>query len=146
MPQGVALPLRGASAARGGMSGYKNTRSNEMTDLEILKLAVKTLDSKKGHDIKVIRIADVSSVADYFVLVTGTSATQVKTLADETEMKLKAAGVTPERTVNHRGAEWVVLDYVNVVIHIFYKDARAFYDLERLWEDGDILEIEALLK
>ena len=117
-----------------------------MKDLEILKIAVKTLDDKKGHDLKVIKIADVSTIANYFVIVTGTSSTQVKTLADETEHKLKQAGAVPERTVNHRGAEWIVLDYIDVVIHIFYKETREFYDLERLWQDGEELDVELFLK
>ena len=116
-----------------------------MTDLEILQVAVKTLDEKKGQDLKVIKIADVSSIANYFVVATGISSTQVKTLADETEQKLKKAGVVPRRTENYRGADWVVLDYIDVVIHIFYKETREFYDLERLWQDGEEIDVDAFL-
>ena len=117
-----------------------------MTDQEMLQIAVKTLDEKKGHDLKVIKIADISSIANYFVLATGSSSTQVKTLADETEQKLKAAGATPRRTEGYRGADWIVLDYIDIVIHIFYKETREFYDLERLWQDGTEIDVEAFLK
>ena len=116
-----------------------------MNDLEMLQIAVKTLDNKKGQDIKVIKIDDVSAIANYFVLATGTSSSQVKTLADETEQKLKEAGVLPRRTENYRGADWVVLDYIDVVVHIFYKETREFYDLERLWQDGEEIAIEKFL-
>jgi ribosome-associated protein len=116
-----------------------------MQDKEILKIAVKTLDEKKGHDLKVIKIADVSSVANYFVLASGNSSTQVKTLADEVEQKLKASGAEPTRTEGYRGADWVVLDYIDVVVHIFYKDTREFYDLERLWQDGEEIDTGGLI-
>ena len=123
-----------------------SVNSNNLTDQQILQTAVKTLDSKKGSDIKVIKISDVSSIANYFVLATGSSSTQVKTLADETEMKLKQEGVTPRRTEGYRGADWIVLDYIDVVIHVFYKETREFYDLERLWQDGEELDTEIFLK
>lgn len=93
-----------------------------------------------------IKISDVTSLANYFVLVTGASSTQVKTLADEAEQKLKAAGLSPKRTEGYRGADWIVLDYIDVVIHVFYKETREFYDLETLWEDGEQLDITAFLR
>jgi ribosome-associated protein len=117
-----------------------------MTDQQILQIAVQTLDSKKGQDIKVIKIADVSTIANFFVLATGSSTTQVKALADEVEIKLKEAGITPKRTEGYRGADWIVLDYIDVVIHIFYKETREFYDLERLWQDGEAVDLETFLK
>ena len=116
-----------------------------MTDIEIIKIAVKTLDEKKGSDLKVFKIADISTIANYFVLATGTSSTQVKTLADETEQKLKKAGITPRRTEGYRGADWIVLDYIDVVIHIFYKETREFYDLERIWQDGEEIDVSTFL-
>jgi ribosome-associated protein len=114
-----------------------------MTEQEILRIAVKTLDEKKGQNLKIIKISDVSTIANYFVLATGANSIQVKTLADETEQKLKNAGITPRRTEGFRGSDWIVLDYIDVVIHIFYKETREFYDLERLWQDGE--EIDANL-
>jgi len=119
---------------------------NDINDQKILQMAVKTLDEKKGSDIKVIKIDDISSIANYFVLATGTSSTQVKTLADETEMKLKQEGFLTRRSENYRGADWIVLDYIDVVIHIFYKETREFYDLERLWQDGEELDVGLFLK
>ncbi|MCL2633317.1 MAG: ribosome silencing factor [Oscillospiraceae bacterium] len=117
-----------------------------MTDNEILAVAVKTLDDKKGHDIKVIKIADISVIANYFVLATGTSSTQVKALADEVEHKLSLSGTAPRRTEGYNGADWIVLDYIDVIIHIFYKETREFYDLERLWQDGEEIDISVFLK
>jgi ribosome-associated protein len=117
-----------------------------MNDQQILQIAVKTLDAKKGEDIKVIKIADVSAIANYFVLATGSSSTQVKTLADETEQQLKKAGLMPKRTEGYRGSDWIVLDYIDVVIHVFYRETREFYDLERLWQDGEEIDTELFLK
>ncbi|MDR0197665.1 MAG: ribosome silencing factor [Oscillospiraceae bacterium] len=117
-----------------------------MTDTEILQIAVRTLDEKLGKDIKVIRIRDVSSIANYFVLATGTSSTQVKTLADMVENKLSKSGTVPRRIEGYRGADWIVLDYIDVIVHIFYKDTREFYDLERLWQDGEAVDIGELLE
>jgi len=117
-----------------------------MNEQQILELVVKTLDAKKGEELKVIKIADVSSLANYFVLATGNSSTHVKSLADETEQVLKKAGVTPRRTEGYRGADWIVLDYIDVVVHVFYKETREFYDLERLWEEGESVDVQAFLK
>jgi len=117
-----------------------------MTDNEILQIALKTLDDKKGQDLKAIKIADISVIANYFVLATGTSSTHVKTLADEMEHKLSQSGITPRRTEGYKGADWIVLDYIDVIVHIFYKDTREFYDLERLWQDGEQLDITPFLK
>jgi ribosome-associated protein len=124
----------------------KMADKTNLTDQEVLQIAVKTLDAKKGDDLKVIKIADVSSIANYFVLATGTSSTQVRALADETEQKLKEAGVVPRRTESYRGKDWIVLDYIDVVVHIFYKETREFYDLERLWQDGEEIDAQSFLK
>jgi ribosome-associated protein len=117
-----------------------------MNDQQILQTVVKTLDSKKGEDIKIIKIADVSTIANYFVLATGASSTQVKTLADETEQQLKKSGLMPTRTEGYRGSDWIVLDYIDVVVHVFYRETREFYDLERLWQDGEEIDAEVFLK
>jgi len=114
-----------------------------MNDREILSTALKSLDDKQAKDIKIIRIADISIIANYFVIATGTSSTQVKTLADEVEHKLSEKGLAPRRTEGYKGADWIVLDYIDVVFHIFFKDTRDFYNLERLWSDGE--EIDASL-
>ena len=111
-----------------------------MTSLETARLAAKALDSKKGLDIKIIKIDDISSIADYFVIATGTSNTHVKALADEAEYQLDQAGLSVSGIEGQRNDTWILLDYMDVVIHVFSEDAREYYNLERLWEDGEIVE------
>lgn len=113
-----------------------------MTSLETAKMAVKALDSKKALDIKVIKIQDISAIADYFVIATGTSSTHVKALADEVEAQLYEAGISVSHVEGYRSNSWILLDYVDVVVHVFSDEAREYYDLERLWQDGEIIDIE----
>ena len=110
-----------------------------MTSLETAKLAVKILSDKKGIDIKLIKID--SSIADYFVISTGGSSTHVKTLADEVEVKLDEAGISVSHIDGHRSDTWIVLDYVDVIVHVFSEEAREYYNLERLWQDGEEMDI-----
>ena len=113
-----------------------------MTSLETAKMSVKALDSKKALDIKVIKIQDISAIADYFVIATGTSSTHVKALADEVEAQLDEAGISVSHVEGYRSNSWILLDYVDVVVHVFSDEAREYYDLERLWQDGEIIDIE----
>lgn len=113
-----------------------------MTSLETAKMAVKALDSKKALDIKVIKIQDISAIADYFVIATCTSSTHVKALADEVEAQLDEAGISVSHVEGYRSNSWILLDYVDVVVHVFSDEAREYYDLERLWQDGEIIDIE----
>lgn len=113
-----------------------------MTSLETAKMAVKALNSKKALDIKVIKIQDISAIADYFVIATGTSSTHVKALADEVEAQLDEAGISVSHVEGYRSNSWILLDYVDVVVHVFSDEAREYYDLERLWQDGEIIDIE----
>ena len=117
-----------------------------MTDNEILKIAVRAIDSKRGENIKIIKIDELTVIANYFIIANGSSTTQVKALADEVEFKLSQAGLEPKRTEGYQGANWIVLDYIDVVIHIFHKETRDFYDLERLWQDGVEISPEDFLK
>ena len=112
---------------------------------DVVKTAVKAIDSKKGENIEVIGITDLTILADYFVIATGTSSTQVKALAEEVEYKLSSEGVQPHHIEGEK-TPWVCLDYGSVVIHIFYKDQRDFYQLERLWEDGQKIDIANYLE
>ena len=112
---------------------------------DIVKTAVKAIDSKKGENIEVIGVTDLTILADYFVIATGTSSTQVKALAEEVEYKLSLEGVTPHHIEGEK-SPWVCLDYNSVVVHIFYKDQRDFYQLERLWEDGQKIDITKYLE
>lgn len=112
-----------------------------MTSLEIAKEAAKILDNKKGIDIKVVYIKDVSILSDYLVIATGTSSTHVKSLAEDVEFKLKELGIAPTHIEGHRSNSWVLIDYWNVIVHVFSEDTRKFYDLERLWKDGKEIEL-----
>lgn len=108
-----------------------------MTALELAKEAAKTLNNKKGMDIRILRIENISSLADYFVFATGTSNTHVNALADETEFHLKEIGIAPHHVEGYRSNSWVLIDYGNVIVHIFTDESRQYYDLDRLWQDGE---------
>lgn len=116
-----------------------------MNQNEILKKIVKTLDTKKAEAIEVIGIKDLTIIADYFVIATGTSTTHTKSLADEVEFQLKEAGIVPTRTEGYNGSNWILLDYSDIVVHIFYKETREYYSLERLWSDGEKVEVKQFL-
>ncbi len=108
---------------------------------EIIETAVKALDSKKAEDIKVIKIKDLTIISDYFIIADGTSNTQTKALADEVEFRLKELGVEPRQVQGNNGGGWIVMDYSDIVIHVFNKEQRDFYNLERLWRDGEDVDI-----
>lgn len=116
-----------------------------MTAQERLELIVRTLDMKRGEDISVLEITDLTILADYFVIANGTSNTHVKTLADETEFKLSQAGIKPLRTEGYQTASWIILDYGDIVVHVFMKDARNLYQLEQLWADGKQIDTSGFL-
>ncbi|MCL2086581.1 MAG: ribosome silencing factor [Oscillospiraceae bacterium] len=116
-----------------------------MNDLEIIKTAVKALDDKKAKDIKVIKVENLTSLSNYFVLSSGSNSAQVKALADEVEVKLAKEGLKPNRTEGYHGANWVVLDYSDVIVHVFHDETREFYDLERLWADGENISLKEFI-
>lgn len=113
-----------------------------MTSLELAKKAAELLDNKKAMRLNVIKVEDISSLADYFVIASGTSNTHVRSLSDELEEKLKEEGVAPTRIEGYRSNSWILLDYSSVVVHVFTQEARDFYDLDRLWADGVKVEWE----
>jgi ribosome-associated protein len=115
-----------------------------ITPYEIASIAVKMLDDKKARDIKLLRTTDVTVLADYFVICTAGSTTQLKSLCDELELSLKAVGEKPLRREGGRSGEWVLLDYACVVIHVFLQEAREFYTLERLWGDAEDIDINTI--
>ena len=117
-----------------------------MTPKEIAMLAAKALDSKKGADIKVMEVTELTSLADYFVICTGGSTTQINALCDAVEEKLETeGGEKPLHREGHRGGIWVLLDYGCVVVHVFINEARDFYSLERLWNDGKPVDLSEVL-
>ncbi len=116
-----------------------------MNQQERLEKIIKTLDSKRGEDIQAIKISDLTILADYFVIVNGTSNTHTRTLADEVEFQLSQDGIEPERREADTGNTWIILDYADIIVHVFYKEARGFYQLERLWADGEQVDISGLI-
>ncbi len=120
-------------------------RRVNMTEQEKLELIVKTLDNKRGEDIQALKIGDLTILADYFIIANGTSNTHARTLADEVEFQLSQKGVEPLRREADTGNTWIILDYGDVIVHVFYKETRSFYQLEGLWADGEQVDISSLL-
>lgn len=117
-----------------------------MTPKELAITAVKALDEKKGREIAAIEITDLTTLADYFVIATGTSNTQINALCGAVEKALKEqAGEAPLRREGYRDGTWVLLDYGCLAVHVFSQEAREFYDLERLWKDGKPLDLSDVL-
>ncbi|MBQ7344844.1 MAG: ribosome silencing factor [Oscillospiraceae bacterium] len=112
---------------------------------EVAYQVTKALDAKKGMDIKLLKIDRVSSLADYFLICTGTSSTHVKTLCDYAEYTMDQLGETMLGREGHRGNSWELLDYGSVVVHVFTDEARAFYDLERLWADAEQVDLKDII-
>ena len=112
---------------------------------EVAFEVTKALDSKKGMDIKLLRIDKVSSLADYFLICTGTSNTHVKTLCDNAEYTMDQLGEKMLGREGHRGNSWELLDYGSVVVHVFTEEAREFYSLERLWADAEQVDISDII-
>ena len=112
---------------------------------EIAIQVTKALDEKKGMDIKLLRIEKVSSLADYFLICTGTSNTHVKTLCDYAEYSMEQMGEPMLGREGHRGNSWELLDYGSVVVHVFTDEARKFYDLERLWADAEVVDLTGIV-
>ncbi len=116
-----------------------------MTSKELALAAAKALDSKKGLDIQVLETGHLTTLADYFVLCTATSTTQVKALCDVCEAQLEALGEPAHHVEGHRGGSWILLDFSSVVVHVFMDETRKFYDLERLWSDAKPVELKGVL-
>ena len=113
-----------------------------MTPREIALAAVKALDSKKGQDIKCLETGHLTTLADYFVLCTATSTTQIKAMSDACEEAMEKNGEQVHHIEGHRGGTWLLMDFSAGVVHIFMDEARKFYDLERLWGDAEEIPLE----
>ena len=116
-----------------------------LTPKEIAVAVTKALDAKKGMDIKLLKINTVSSLADYFLICTGTSNTHVKTLCDYAEYTLEQLGEPMLGREGHRGSAWELLDYGTLVVHVFTEEARKFYALERLWADAEEIDLKDII-
>ena len=115
------------------------------TAKEVALAVTKALDDKKGQNIKLLKIDRVSSLADYFLICTGTSNTHVKTLCDYAEYTLEQLGEPMLGREGHRGSAWELLDYGTIVVHVFTEEARKFYDLERLWADAEVVDLKEII-
>ncbi|NLL73514.1 MAG: ribosome silencing factor [Clostridiales bacterium] len=111
---------------------------------KMVKLAFEALEDKKGEDIKVIEIKDISVIADYFVIANGDNSQQVDALVDSVKDKLGRNGYEPIRVEGVRSASWILLDYGDVIIHVFSAEDRLFYNLERIWRDGKLVSKEEM--
>ena len=116
-----------------------------MEPFEAAKLAVRALDDKQGADIRLLKTEELTVLADYFVICTANSTTHVRTLYDEVDKRLSMAGQPPIRREGYRQGGWVLLDFGCVIVHLFLKEARDFYSLERLWGDAEEVDLSSLL-
>ncbi len=117
-----------------------------MTTLEQAKEIARILSEHKGLDINVIKIDDISVLADFMVICTGNSSTHVKSLADYVEDEMDKKGYSVSHIEGYRSNTWILLDYVDVIVHVFSDESRKYYDLDRLWEDGEIVDISNIIE
>lgn len=114
-----------------------------MKGLELSKAIAEILDNKKAHEVKVLKIQDLTIVTDYIVIATGTSTTQVKALADEVDFQLeKEFNLKPTRVEGYESKNWILMDYDTVIVHIFHPEARKYYNLDKLWADGEEIQLD----
>ena len=111
---------------------------------EMVKTAVAALQDKKGEDIRVIDISGVTVIADYFIIASGSNPNRVQALVDNVEEQMYKAGYDDPRVEGYNTASWVLLDYNDVIVHVFSQDDRLFYDLERIWRDGKEIDVDSL--
>ena len=116
-----------------------------LSSLEIAQIAAKALSEKKAKDVKVLKTAEQTVLADYFVICNGTTSTHIKALVDEVDKELSLAGEPPIRREGLRSDIWVLMDFGCVIVHVFTDEARKFYDLERLWSDAEEIPLSSLL-
>lgn len=115
-----------------------------MTSKELAKLAVKALDDKKGEDITVIDISEVSVLADYFIIAGGSNRSQIQAMADNVDEMIGKNGGSLRQIEGYDTGNWVLLDFGDVIVHIFDRENRLFYDLERIWRDGKVIQADEL--
>ena len=120
-------------------------KEDSMTPKEMALAIAKAVDSKKGKDILVLETDGVTSLCDYFVLCSGSSAPQLKALGDAAEKAMKDNEILPHHIEGHRGGTWILQDYGDEVVHLFSEEAREFYDLDRLWQDAKTVDLSEIL-
>lgn len=113
-----------------------------MESKELVDSIVEIIQSKKGYNITILDLKDLSAMADYFIICTGDANIQVKAISDEIDKKLRKGGLKCYHKEGYNSLNWVLLDYFDVIVHVFKKEAREFYNLEKLWGDAKFIEIE----
>lgn len=111
---------------------------------KMAQIVYKALDEKKGEDIKIIEISEISIMADYFIISNGSNMSQVQAMVENVQEKMNQSKFVVKRIEGNRNSTWVLLDYGDVVVHVFDKEDRLFYDLERIWSDGKLVSIEEI--
>lgn len=114
------------------------------TSREMVKIACHALSEKKAEDIKIIDIGEISPIADYFVIASGANANQLQAMVDTVDEELTKAGYNAKQVEGNRNSSWILMDYNDIVVHVFSKEDRLFYDLERIWTDGKKVDLEDL--
>lgn len=115
-----------------------------MTSAEYCKTAVAALEDRKAEDVTIIDIREVSTVADYFIIANGTNQNQIQAMRDACDEALHKAGLPARQVEGNSNSTWILMDYNDIIIHIFSKEDRLFYDLERIWRDGKVVTIDEL--
>ena len=115
-----------------------------METLELVKKVVDALEDKKAEDITVIDIHGISSIADYFVIANGSNANQLAAMQDAVDETMYTNGVHSKQVEGNSNSTWILMDYQDIIVHLFSKEDRLFYDLERIWKDGTVIDIKAL--
>ena len=118
--------------------------NHNMNTKEIALLAIDALEDKKAEDIRIIDISEISTIADYFIIADGSNKSQIQAMADNVSERLGRVGVTVRQIEGYQNANWILMDFQDIIIHIFDRENRLFYDLERIWRDGVLIEKEAL--
>ena len=111
---------------------------------EMAKLAIEALEDKKAEDIRLINISEISVLGDYFLIASGTNRSQIQALADNVQEKLGRAGALVKQVEGYETANWILMDFGDIIVHVFDKENRLFYNLERIWRDGKLMEKDEL--
>ena len=115
-----------------------------MTAKELAKIAVNALEDRKAEDVTVIDISEISPIADYFIIANGTNQNQLQAMRDAADEALYKAGVKVQQVEGNQNSTWILMDYNDIIVHIFSKEDRLFYDLERMWTDGKQIDVNQL--
>lgn len=111
---------------------------------EMAKIACQALNEKKAEDLRIIEISEISPLADYFIIATGSNTNQIQAMVDAVDEALAKTGHSPKQIEGNRNSTWILMDYRDIIVHIFSKEDRLFYDLEKIWTDGKRIEVDEL--